>query len=559
MSFRLQPKIASPNGEATVNVFVGQCTRVARPLSSNGGAIADLVFAHRAGRPEPVAELPLPEELRRVPRRLLVAVPVVLAVAAVVIYQLNLVLAYNDSRAHLLIARRTFDSLVPGFAQLGTVWLPLPHLLLLPLVQVDFLYQSGLAGTMVGLAISAYGAFSIYRLVSLWTGRRSSALLTLAVYVLNPNLLYIQATPLTEPVFVGLFAGSAYHLAAWMRTLSYRDLILAATLAAASSLARYDGWAVAAAGSVVALTFTFAQTRRRDAAEAMGLSFAALACFGMLLWVFYNYTIFGDALAFQHGAYSAGGQQALLVAKGGLPAQGHPAVAAQVYGWAVLDVVGPLVLALGIVGWGLELSRLGSRLRTGGLFVMLAAPCAFQLLTLYLGQTVIYIPQMDPVGFFNNRFGLLALPVVAVGCGLLAARGRRTQVAVALVAALQLGIFAVSGPPILVQDGTVGVSAALPADPAADYLRAHYGGGRILVDDSQDGAVLIFDSRLPAREFVVSGDQRFWARAIDNPAGQVRYIYVRPGDLVSAQMTPEKLSSFRLIGTKGPFSVYEAA
>lgn len=487
-----------------------------------------------------------------------IGVPTVLAIAAAVVYALNLVLAYNDARTHLLIARRTFDSLAPGFAQLGTVWLPLPHLLLLPLVQVDWLYHSGLAGTMVGLAVTAYGAFSIYRLVSLWTGRRISAAIALTIYVLNPNLLYIQATPLTEPIFIGLFAGSAYHLGAWMKTLSYRDLILAATLAAGSSLARYDGWAVAVAGSVVALVLTYAETRRRDASEAMGLSFAALACFGMLLWVFYNFTIFGDALAFQHGTYSAGGQQALLVSTGGLPAQGHPAVALQIYGWAVLDVVGPVVLALAVLGWILELAHPGDRLRSAGLVALLGAPCAFQLLTLYLGQTVIYIPQMDPAGFFNNRFGLLALPLVAVGCGLLAARGRRAAIAVALLGALQVGIFAVSGPPILVLDGTVGVSAAFAKNPAADFLRTHYRGGRVLVDDSQQGAVLIFDSNLPTREFVVSGDQRYWSRAIENPAGEVRYVFFRDGDLVAAQMTPEKLSRFHSLGKEGPFHVYEA-
>jgi hypothetical protein len=44
-------------------------------------------------------------------------------------------LLYGDAVAHLHIARRIFDSSNPGFSQLGSVWLPLPHLLLLPFVQ----------------------------------------------------------------------------------------------------------------------------------------------------------------------------------------------------------------------------------------------------------------------------------------------------------------------------------------------------------------------------------------------------------------------------------------
>ncbi|MGH9651613.1 MAG: hypothetical protein ACRD3I_14240, partial [Terriglobales bacterium] len=38
-------------------------------------------------------------------------------------------LLYGDAVAHLNIARRVFDSRTPGLLQLGTVWLPLPHLL----------------------------------------------------------------------------------------------------------------------------------------------------------------------------------------------------------------------------------------------------------------------------------------------------------------------------------------------------------------------------------------------------------------------------------------------
>ena len=40
-------------------------------------------------------------------------------------------LLYGDAVAHLHIARRIFDSSNPGLSQLGSVWLPLPHLLLL--------------------------------------------------------------------------------------------------------------------------------------------------------------------------------------------------------------------------------------------------------------------------------------------------------------------------------------------------------------------------------------------------------------------------------------------
>jgi hypothetical protein len=52
-------------------------------------------------------------------------------------------LNYGDAVAHLHIARRVFDSHQPRFSQLGSVWLPLPHILMLPFVQV---YAGGPTG-----------------------------------------------------------------------------------------------------------------------------------------------------------------------------------------------------------------------------------------------------------------------------------------------------------------------------------------------------------------------------------------------------------------------------
>src|SRR6185312_16188859 len=56
--------------------------------------------------------------------------------------------AYNDARSHLDIARRVVENLKPGFAQLGSVWLPLPHLLATLTVWNNFMWHSGLSGAL---------------------------------------------------------------------------------------------------------------------------------------------------------------------------------------------------------------------------------------------------------------------------------------------------------------------------------------------------------------------------------------------------------------------------
>jgi len=49
-------------------------------------------------------------------------------------FQQGLTLSYNDARSHLNVARRVVDSLQPGAAQIGSVWLPLYHVLEIPFV-----------------------------------------------------------------------------------------------------------------------------------------------------------------------------------------------------------------------------------------------------------------------------------------------------------------------------------------------------------------------------------------------------------------------------------------
>src|SRR5204863_9614766 len=62
-------------------------------------------------------------------------------------FQHHQILLYDDSISHLRIARRVFDSINSGFAHLGGVWLPLPHVLMLPFVWNDYLWRTGLAGS----------------------------------------------------------------------------------------------------------------------------------------------------------------------------------------------------------------------------------------------------------------------------------------------------------------------------------------------------------------------------------------------------------------------------
>src|SRR5438128_11984535 len=73
-------------------------------------------------------------------------------------------LLYGDAVAHINIARRVFDSLTPGPLQLGTVWLPLPHVLTIPFVIWDRAWRTGAGGSVVSMAAYVAGVLGVARL-----------------------------------------------------------------------------------------------------------------------------------------------------------------------------------------------------------------------------------------------------------------------------------------------------------------------------------------------------------------------------------------------------------
>ncbi|HEX6799081.1 MAG TPA: hypothetical protein VF116_15335, partial [Ktedonobacterales bacterium] len=122
-----------------------------------------------------------------------------LSIAAYIWYsQRGQTLAYSDAISHMSIARRVFTSHTPGLAQLGTVWPPLNHILMLPLVWITPLYRDGFAGTLPSMAAYVAAAVYLYRTAHLLVSSPLAGWAAALVLMLNPNVLYMQATPMSE-------------------------------------------------------------------------------------------------------------------------------------------------------------------------------------------------------------------------------------------------------------------------------------------------------------------------------------------------------------------------
>jgi len=228
-------------------------------------------------------------------------------------------LNYGDAVAHLHIARRVIDSHRPGLSQLGSVWLPLPHLLLLPFVAVYAWWANGIAGMIPSALAYIAGCTGIYRLARHWL-RASAAVVALLFFALNPNLLYLQTTAMTEPLFLCEMVWLAVWLVEWRGALNNdppraaRLLRCIALVLIAAVFTRYDGWILA----VLAWTSVGVVQLRHSTLRSRSFWIASVAVVAApLLWFAYNSIVFGDWLDFARGPYSAAAIETRTATPGG--------------------------------------------------------------------------------------------------------------------------------------------------------------------------------------------------------------------------------------------------
>src|SRR5579875_721312 len=172
--------------------------------------------------------------------------------ALLVCFRKHYLLLYGDAVAHLGIARRIIDAHYPGLAQLGGVWLPLPHVLMLPFIGKMEMWQTGFAAvpmSMLSFALSVAGIWRLARRVM----RPRWALFATTFYALNPNLLYLATTAMTEALFLCLLVWTV--VAAVETVAAIRagrtsgaggGMIGAGVLVLGQVMTRYDGWIIGA-------------------------------------------------------------------------------------------------------------------------------------------------------------------------------------------------------------------------------------------------------------------------------------------------------------------------
>jgi len=456
------------------------------------------------------------------------------------VYRHGYILYWGDAQAHLDAGRSLIDSRTPGYDQLGTVWLPVLHVLCLPLVANDSLWNNGLAGTIpVAICFIVAGVF-LYLAAREAYRNWISAAIVLACFALNPNVLYLAAIPMTEIVFLaGLFV-TLWCLLRFRGTQKQRYLIIAVVASWWMSLTRYDGWFLI---PFTALAFAlFSKWGRWRILIGFGLA-ASLA---PAYWIAHNWWETSNPLDFYNGPYSA----AAIQGGHGYPGYHHWTTAARYYFEASRLYAGWPLILLGAFGFLCAMMR---RIVFPVLFLLL--PPLFYVWSVHSSKLPIHVPTLWPYSYYNTRYGTAVLVLAAFACGAIAlvlpARARRLSLAVPL---LCLSLWAWHASPenwICWKESQVNsVSRRAWTAAAAGFLQRNYRAGEGILTGTGDLPGIFCKARVPFRESLNIGNGPDWLAATSRPdlVHRERWALVQANDFVWRALQGSG-SPYRLVWT----------
>jgi hypothetical protein len=403
-------------------------------------------------------------------------------------------LYYGDAQAHLNISRNLIDARQPGYDQLGTVWLPVLHVICLPFVRNNGWWESGLAGAIPVSACFVFAGLCLYLCAIEVFASAWSALAVLLCFALNPNVLYLSAIPMTEIVFIAGLTGCLLCLLRFRRTQSVWYIPLAVIASWWMSLTRYDGW------FLIPFIALFLALSAKQSKMAIFITTGALAALAPTYWLAHNWWETSNPLDFYNGPYSAAAIQ------GNRPYPGyHDWPQAFHYYWdAGRLCAGNVLLVIGIIGFLTALAR-----RKWPAVAFLSLTPLFYVWSIHSSKTPIHIPILYPFSYYNTRYGIAIVVLTAFAAGAIS----KSRLALVLPLLTLL--------PWLIQPGVNhwivwkeseqnSISRRAWTAEAAAYLDANYQSGQGILTEFGDLAGIFGKAHLPLKEAIHEGSGPAW-------------------------------------------------
>ena len=459
----------------------------------------------------------------------------------------GLALAHYDARAHLVVARRIIDSLTPGWQQVGAVWLPLPHLLNMLPVQIDSMYRSGASAIAISVLSTAVATWAMSSVIMRVTGSSSGAIAASALMLLNPNVLYLQSTPMTEPLLFATVMTSLALTAAWIDH-DRRWPVAAGLALAAACLTRYEAWPITAAAILLTVAVRLRRGETIPSALATSLRLALFPAAAVALFLV-------------NSRWTVG---AWFISSGFFVAENTEAFAQPMVAWDQLReglyrLSGTALVWSGYAGAALTLFAF-VRSRSRAPLVLLVALTAAAALPWYAYM------QGHP---FRIRYDVPLVAACAAlagaGIGLLWTRAQPfVAAAVVAIAIAQAHPFDRGAPLIVESQRDAANSAGRRAVTA--YLAQHYDGRTIMMSMGSLGHYMqdLSAQGFRIHDFLHEGNGDIWNFAMTKPRGVVGWIAIEEkaegGDalFLETKRRAAFLDGFTRVAEGGGVALYRA-
>lgn len=435
-------------------------------------------------------------------------------------------LLYTDSFSHLMIAERIY--VFGSWAQSGSTWLPLPHVIDAVFAPFEYMYQTGYGGSLISMCCFVATGIFLFKIVDYLFHDTFSSVAAMIVYGTNQDALYMQATPMTEFMLYLSLAVAYYYFLQWVDNDDRIGLLLISAIALFfGSLTRYESWFFLPFLFGVVMYHGFKQRWEVGKIYFHAQWFSIVAFLGGILWAIWNRIIFGSFTAFNSGQYS-NAQQWIDKAEHNDNNVGKLKDSILTYYYGMVHMLTLPVLGLLLIGGLLWIYRFRSNSRTLSLLVLMIPMIIFPIM-LDKGQRPMKVVEL--VGsYYNVRFALIMILAAVICVGLVVRELKRwfyphLQVFVCILLLVN-SVYSIHDRATL-REGAV----KSPRDIQQRVLAMCQ---KMIYDDKQylmmhlGNETFEFAAQLPLSRVIYEGSLDQWNNALQNPRREhVVWIFVR--------------------------------
>lgn len=439
-----------------------------------------------------------------------------------------------DSKAHQLVARRISDSLRPGWIQIGAFWLPLPHVLYYPLVKNDWIYFNGYAGIPFSVLSYLITVFLLFKILK-YLIDPFSAFCGTALYMTNPNILYLQSTSLTEGLSIAFGVAAVYFFIRYSLDHRRNLLAIASIVSALGVLVRYENWFIFGMMGLLLILLSIKDKRgfKNLLMDGVILGVPNFAAIALTFWI--NWYTTGKAIIDVTHKFTDW-----------QPGQGTYFVSLLVVLYTLAKLVSTEWVIVSIIAFFLMLRR---KYRESAFIASLAI----------LGPLLLYMIQYHDGHPTRIRYGLLLVPACFLFVSYFPSRTKLMRY-LFVIFAIYVGTssyFAQFESSELLEESLRDANNLALQRDLLEYLKQNDDGTLILAA-MEEIAPVLYDLKFPLKRFIHEGVKPWWNDARKEPEKWAGWVFISQDDKLWQIFhdNPKFHRHFALIGRRNYLELY---